>query len=95
MQTKFQFYEIVRVLGQSPRIRENLVHKIGIVVGMDDPDLLNRREYGVHFNELRETFAFSEDLLESYGRIATRKDAVGLSFQELLRKMQEPEESDW
>ena len=61
---------------------------------MGDPDLLGRREYGVHFNDLRETFAFSEDLLVSCGRIGSRKDAVGLGFQEQLRKMQEPEEPD-
>ena len=92
--TRFQFYEIVRVIGQSPRVRENLIHKVGIVVGMGDPDALGRREYGVHFNDLRETFALSEDLLVSCGRVGSRKDVIGIGFQEQLKEMQEREESD-
>jgi Immunity protein 31 len=76
MVTKFQFYEIVRVIAQSPRIRQSLTHKEGIILGMSDPDISDKRDYAVHINEYMETFGFSEDQLESCGRIGKRQDVV-------------------
>jgi Immunity protein 31 len=76
MVTKFQFFEIVRVIAQSPRIRQSLIHKEGIIVGISDPDVGNSRDYAVHINEYMETFGFSEDQLESCGRIGKRQDVV-------------------
>lgn len=79
MTTKFQFDEIVRVIAESPRIRQSLIHKEGIVVGMSDPDVMNKRDYGVYFNDLMETFALFEDLLESCGRTGNRQDFASKS----------------
>jgi Immunity protein 31 len=94
MKTRFQFYEIVRVIAQPRLIREDLVNKEGIVVGMSDPDNLNYRDYGVHFNHLRETFVISEDLLESSGRVGSRKEVISLTFEEQLKIMQATDKSD-
>lgn len=76
MATKFQFYEIVRVIAESPLIRQSLIHKEGIIVGMNDPDFENKRDYAVHINDFMETFVLFEDLLESCGRIGNRQDVV-------------------
>lgn len=76
MSARFQFYEIVRVIGNNPRSQQNLIHKEGIVLGMSDPDGDNKREYGVHINEFMETFSFFEDLLESCGRSGSRQDVI-------------------
>jgi hypothetical protein len=92
METKFQFYEIVRVIAQPASIRESLIQKEGIILGMSDPDRLNKRYYGVHINDYGETFAVYEDLLESCGRIGRRQDAVSHKFQKLLKKLQQDQE---
>lgn len=76
MKTKFRFYEIVRVIAESPLIRQSLIHKEGIIVGISDPYINNKRDYAVHINEFMETFVFFEDLLESCGRIGKRQDVV-------------------
>jgi hypothetical protein len=76
MATKFQFYEIVRVIAESPLIRQNIIHKEGIIVGMNNPDIENKRDYAVHINDYMETFVLFEDLLESCGRIGKRQDVV-------------------
>jgi hypothetical protein len=75
METKFKFYEIVRVVVQPPRIRETLIDKEGIVVGMSDANNHNR-DYGIHINEYGETFAVPEHALESTGRFGSRQDVV-------------------
>lgn len=80
MNTKFQFYEFVRIIAESPRIQQSLIHKEGIIVGISDPYIDNKRDYGVHINEYMETFVFSEDLLESCGRIGKRQDVVWKSW---------------
>jgi len=72
MESKFQLHEIVRVIAQSPRIRQNLINKEGIIVGWSD----DNRDYAVHINDFGETFGLSEDHLESTGRIGTRQDVV-------------------
>jgi hypothetical protein len=76
LETKFKFYEIVRVVVQPPRIRETLIYKEGIVVGMSEPNNHNHRDYGVHINEYGETFAIPEHALESAGRFGSRQDVV-------------------
>ena len=76
MASKFQFYEIVRVIADSPRIRQSLIHKEGIIVGMSDPDSENKRDYAVYINDFMECFAFPEDLLDSCGRIGTPQDVI-------------------
>jgi hypothetical protein len=78
MAPAFQYYEIVRVIAQSPRIKMNLIHKVGFVVGWSD----NKRDYAVHINEFGETFAgFSAGDLESTGRIGTDQDIVSRGSQ--------------
>jgi hypothetical protein len=76
MTTKFQFYEVVRVIAVSPRMRESFINKEGFVVGMSEPDAANKRDYAVHINEYMTTFAFPEDLLESCGRIGMKEEIV-------------------
>ena len=80
MTTKFRFYEIVRIIAESPLIQHRLISKEGIVVGMNDPDSSNKRDFAVHINEHMETFVFFEDLLESCGRIGSRQDIVSKSW---------------
>jgi len=87
METKFQFYEIVRVIAESPLIRQSLIQKEGIIVGMSASDTLNKRDYAVHINEYGETFALPEQLLESCGRIGSSQDVVSHKFQKLLQKL--------
>ena len=81
VQTKFQFYEIVRVIADSPLIRQSLLQKEGIIVGRNEADTLNKRDYAVHFNEYGETFVLPEDLLESCGRVGSREDVVSRGSQ--------------
>lgn len=76
MATKFQFYEIVRVILESPLIQQSLLHKEGIIVRMNDPIIMNKRDHAVHINNCMETFVFPEDLLESCGRIGKRQNVV-------------------
>lgn len=80
---KFQFYEFVRVIADQPHASKALVNKEGLVVGMSD----GGRDYAVHFNECRETFAINEQHLESCGRVGSRQDVVGYGLEELLEKM--------
>jgi hypothetical protein len=74
MEPKFKFYEVVRIIGQPPRVQEVLVNKEGIIDGMSEPGEDNRRYYGVFVNEFGEGFGVPEDLLESTGRFAGPKD---------------------
>ncbi|MEI8194404.1 MAG: hypothetical protein WCI73_00690 [Phycisphaerae bacterium] len=76
MVNKFKFYEVVRIIAVTPRVREDIIYKEGIIVGMSDPDDQNRREYGVHINEFGETFAVPEQSIESTGRSANRQDVI-------------------
>jgi len=76
MVPRFAFYEIVRVIGDPPRIQEALRGKEGIVVGMSDASGAVERDYGVGINEFGEVFAIPEHLLESTGRHGSRKDFV-------------------
>ena len=69
MEPRFAFYEIVRVIGDPPRIREALRGKEGIVVGMSDSSNVVERDYGVHINEFGETFGIPEHLLEPTGAL--------------------------
>jgi hypothetical protein len=76
MEPRFAFYEIVRVIGDPPRITEALRGKEGIVVGMSDSSAVVERDYGVHINEFGEMFGIPEHLLEPTGRFGSRKDIV-------------------
>ena len=76
MEPKFAFYEIVRVIGDPPRIREALRGKEGIVLGMTDASDVVERGYGVGINEFGEVFAIPEHYLESTGRHGSQEDFV-------------------
>jgi len=79
MKPKFNFYEVVLITAEPPRVRKTLVNKEGIVVGMSDPNESGSRDYGVHVNEYGETFGLSENALISTGRIASPQDVVSCS----------------
>jgi hypothetical protein len=73
---KFKFYEIVRIIVDSPAIHKSLINKEGIIVGICDPDDHDRRDYGVHVNEYGETFRLPEQALEPTGRFGSPRDIV-------------------
>jgi hypothetical protein len=54
---KFKIDEMVRVLAQPPRIRQNVLQKEGIVRGWSDPAPGSCRHFAVHINDYGETFA--------------------------------------
>jgi hypothetical protein len=78
-ESKFKFYEIVRIIAVSERISENVLYKEGIVVGMSDSGLEGPRQYGVHINEYGTTFSFPENALEGTGKTASPRDAISRS----------------
>ena len=66
----------VRIISESPHIKKVLTDKEGIVVGMSEPYDDGHRDFGVHINEYRESFALPQQMLESTGRVATEDDIV-------------------
>lgn len=74
METEFKFYEIVRIIAQPQRIKETVIYKEGIVLGMSDPDDHGHRIFGVGINEYGEVFDLPWDALESTGRHGKRED---------------------
>ncbi|HVU63421.1 MAG TPA: hypothetical protein VHC70_05560 [Phycisphaerales bacterium] len=76
MSPQLQFYEFVRITAQPPRLRETVVGREGIVVGMSDPHPNGKRDYGVWVFEHKQVFALPGDGLTTLGRIGTRADVV-------------------
>jgi hypothetical protein len=79
METEFKFYEIVRIIAQPQRIKETVIYKEGIILGMSDPDNDGHRIFAVGINEYGEVFGVPWDALESTGRHGKPEDFTSRS----------------
>lgn len=71
MKSKFEFYEVVRVIDDIDHSRP-LVGQKGAILGMAQNEQ-EKWSYAVHLYELRECWSFDEDELESTGRMDVRE----------------------
>jgi hypothetical protein len=83
MQYKFNFYEVVIVIGDVVTRTKNrrLQGEIGIVLGRSEPDADGKISYAVHFNSYGESMVVSENDLATMHRMANGNEIVSRSRQ--------------